>query len=161
MKRRARLLRQAMSLVVDSQEYVDLFLNGRGVPAHSLIPPGIFGYDPEYQNPYRQVDPERARRLLTQAGYDAGIDPATGKPLRLTFDSYDTSARGLLRDTFLVNQWRTIGLDVRIEATNYNQFQEKVRKGGLSDLFLGLDRRLPRPGKLPVPAVVGDASFSQ
>ena len=36
---RSRKLRQAMSLVIDSQEYVDLFLNGRGVPAQSLIPP--------------------------------------------------------------------------------------------------------------------------
>ena len=142
---RARLLRQAMSLVVDAEEYVDLFLNGRGVAAHSLIPPGIFGYDPDYRNPYRQVDPEWAKRLLTEADYHGGIDPATGKPLKLTFDSYDTSAQGLLRDTFLVNQWRTIGLDVRIEATNYNQFQEKVRNGAYQIFSWGWIADYPDP----------------
>ena len=142
---RSRKLRQAMSLVVDAEEYIALFLNGRGVAAHSLIPPGIFGYDPEYRNPYRQVDPERAKVLLAGAGYDGGIDPATGKPLTLTFDSYDTSAQGLLRDTFLVNQWRAIGLDVRIEATNYNQFQEKVRKGAYQIFSWGWIADYPDP----------------
>ena len=142
---RSRKLRQAMSLALDAQEYVDLFFNGRGRLAHSLIPPGIFGHDPEYINPYRQVNPERAKQLLTEAGYDKGIDPDTGKPLRLTFDSYDTSARGQLRDTFLVRQWRTIGLDVRIEATNYNQFQEKVRQGAYQIFSWGWIADYPDP----------------
>ena len=142
---RSRKLRQAMSLVLDADEYIDLFFNGRGVPAHSLIPPGIFGYDPDYINPYRQVDPRRAKRLLAEAGYDNGIDPATDKPLRLTFDSYDTSAGGQLRDTFLINQWRKIGLDVRIEATNYNQFQEKVRQGAYQIFSWGWIADYPDP----------------
>ena len=142
---RSRKLRQAMSLVFDAEEYIDLFFNGRGVPAHSLIPPGIFGYDPHYVNPYRQLDPARARRLLTEAGYDNGIDPSTGKPLRLTFDSYDTSARGQLRDTFLIKQWRSIGLDVQIDATNYNQFQEKIRKGAYQIFSWGWIADYPDP----------------
>src|SRR5690606_33004926 len=50
---RSRLLRQAMSLVVDVNEYLRLFANGRGVPAHSPIPPGLFGYDENYKNPFR------------------------------------------------------------------------------------------------------------
>jgi ABC-type transport system substrate-binding protein len=126
---RARKLRQAMSLVIDSTEYTRLFMNGRGVPAQSPLPSGIFGYDPDYRNPYRQVDLARARELLAEAGYEGGVDAETGKPLRLTFDTYDTSAQGLLRYQFFVQAWRKLGLDVEVVATNYNQFQEKVRNG--------------------------------
>jgi ABC-type transport system substrate-binding protein len=126
---RGRKLRQAMSLAVDAKEWTRLFINGRGIPAQSLLPPGIYGYDPDYRNPYRRVDLEEAARLLALAGYEGGIDPATGRPLRLTFDTADTSAQGLLRQQFYVNAWRRIGIDVEIAATNYNQFQEKVRNG--------------------------------
>src|SRR5207344_290207 len=54
---KGRKLRQAMSLVVDSREFARIFNNGRGVPAQSPVPPGIFGYEADYANPYRQVDP--------------------------------------------------------------------------------------------------------
>ena len=91
---RGRKLRQAMSLVIDSEEYLRVFQNGRGMPAQSPVPPGLAGYDPDYRNPYRQVDLERARVLLGDAGYPNGIDPKTGEPLSLTFDTSDTSARG-------------------------------------------------------------------
>jgi len=142
---RGRKLRQAMSLAIDAEEYMRLFTNGRGIPAQSVLPPGIFGHDPEYRNPYRQVDLERARALLAEAGYPGGVDPETGKPLRLTFDTYDTSAQGLLRFQFYVNAWRRLGLDVRIEATNYNQFQEKVRNGGYQIFQWGWVADYPDP----------------
>lgn len=142
---RSRKLRQAMSLVIDSEEYVTLFFNGRGLPAQSPIPPGIFGYDHEYRNSYRQVDIERAKSVLADAGYPGGIDPATEEPLRLTFDSYDTTARGRLLLTYLVDQWRWIGIDVRVVATNYNQFQEKVRKGAYQIFTWGWIADYPDP----------------
>jgi len=126
---RARLLRRAMSLVVDAREYTRVFQNSLGIPAESVVPPGLFGYDPGYRNPYRRVDVGRARALLAEAGYEGGIDPATGKPLLLTFDTGDTSARGRLRFQFFVDAWRQLGLDVEIVATTYNQFQDKVRRG--------------------------------
>jgi oligopeptide transport system substrate-binding protein len=126
---RGRKLRQAMSLAIDSGEFKRLFANGRGIPAQSPLPPGIFGYDETYRNPFRTLDMDRAATLLREAGYPGGIDPETGKPLRLTFDAGDTSARSLLTFQFYVNAWKRLGIDVEIEATNYNQFQEKVRKG--------------------------------
>ncbi|MEB3025912.1 ABC transporter substrate-binding protein, partial [Parvimonas sp. M13] len=66
---RARKLRQAMSLVVDTETFLQLFLNGRGVPAQSPLPPGLFGYDANYRNPFRQPDQAKAKRLLAEAGY--------------------------------------------------------------------------------------------
>lgn len=39
----ARLLRRAISIAVDYEEYISIFNNGRGVAAQGPIPPGIFG----------------------------------------------------------------------------------------------------------------------
>ena len=142
---RSRKLRQAMSLVIDSEEFARIFTNGRGVPAQSPLPPGIFGYDESYENPYRRVDLERAKRLLVEAGYPGGLDPETDKPLRLTFDTYDTSAQGLLQYRFFTDAWRNLGIDVQIEATNYNQFQEKVRNGAYQVFMWGWVADYPDP----------------
>lgn len=126
---RGRKLRQAMSSVVDIDEYTRVFNNGRGVPAQSPLPPGIFGYEEDFQNPFRIVDITKAKKLLAEAGYPGGVDPETGLPLKLAFDTADTTSRGLLSTKFFVDSWRKIGIDVEIKATNYNQFQEKVRNG--------------------------------
>ncbi len=142
---RGRKLRQAMSLAIDAREFTRLFINGRGIPAQSPLPPGIFGYDPAYANPYRVVDLARAAELLREAGYPKGIDPRTGKPLRLTFDTGDTSARALLTFQFHVRAWKLLGLDVEIAATNYNQFQDKVRKGAYQIFQWGWVADYPDP----------------
>ena len=126
---RGRALRQAMSLAVDAEEFLRVFLNERGLPAQSPLPPGIFGYDPAYANPWRQPDPEGAVARLAAAGYANGIDPTTGRPLRITFDVNNAETRALLQFQFLVDAWKRIGLDVVIAATDYNQFQDKVRRG--------------------------------
>ncbi len=155
---RGRALRQAMSLAIDSQEFLRLFTNGRGIPAQSPMPPGIFGYDPKYRNPYRQPDLARAAQRLVDAGYGNGIDPATGRPLRITFDVNNTTAKALLQFQFLVEAWKRIGLDVAVSATDYNQFQDKVRRGTYQLFFWGWVADYPDPGELPVPALRPDES---
>jgi ABC-type transport system substrate-binding protein len=142
---RARKLRQAMSLAVDSQEFLRLFANGRGVPAQTPIPPGIFGYDTSYVNPFRQPSLERAAALLVEAGYPGGIDPATSQPLHLTFDAGDTGAAALLQFQFYTSAWRRLGLDVEIAATSYNQFQDKVRRGAYQIFTWGWVADYPDP----------------
>jgi ABC-type transport system substrate-binding protein len=41
---RARKLRQALSIAIDYDEFISIFLNGRGLPGQGPIPPGIFGH---------------------------------------------------------------------------------------------------------------------
>jgi oligopeptide transport system substrate-binding protein len=142
---KGRKLRQAMSLAVDVEQYLRLFTNGRGVPAQSPLPPGIFGYNKDYRNPFRQPDLKRARQLLTEAGYKNGIDPKTGQPLKLSFDTGNTSAEALLQYELFVSAWREIGLDVKIEATTYNQFQDRVRRGAYQIFQWGWIADFPDP----------------
>jgi ABC-type oligopeptide transport system substrate-binding subunit len=83
--------------------------------------------------------------LLREAGYPDGVDPATGKPLHLTFDTQDTSSRGLLRYQYFAGAWRKLGLDVEIVATTYNQFQDKVRRGAYQLFMWGWVADYPDP----------------
>ena len=142
---RGRRLRQALSLAVDTKEYLRLFTNGRGIPAQTPVPPGIFGYEPGYANPYRALDVERAKALLREARYADGVDADTGKPLHLTFDVQDTSARALLSYQFFVDSWRRIGVDVEIAPTDYNQFQDKMRRGAFQVFIWGWVADYPDP----------------
>jgi oligopeptide transport system substrate-binding protein len=142
---KSRKLRQAMSLVVDSDEWLRLFTNGRGIPAQSPLPPGLFGYDEAYRNPYRKVDVARAKRLLAEAGYPGGIDPATKRPLHLTYDIGDTSPELRQMVQFHVNRWRELGIDVEVAATTYNKFQQKVREGAYQVFQWGWAADYPDP----------------
>jgi oligopeptide transport system substrate-binding protein len=142
---RGRKLRHAMSHAVDVEEYRRVFMNGRGIPANFVVPPGIFGYEEGYRNPARSVDLERARALLVEAGYPDGIDAETGRPLKLSFDTGDTTSRGRIRYQFFVDHWNRIGLDVEINATNYNQFREKMRKGSYQIYMSGWIADYPDP----------------
>jgi oligopeptide transport system substrate-binding protein len=36
-------LRQALSIAIDQEEFISIFMNGRGIAAHGPLPPGIFG----------------------------------------------------------------------------------------------------------------------
>jgi ABC-type transport system substrate-binding protein len=142
---RGRALRQAMSLVVDADEYTRIFQNGRGIAAQTPLPPGLDGYDETYRNPFRQVDVARARALLVEAGYPDGVDPDTGRPLRLSFDTGDASARARLRYQFFVDAWRGLGLDVEVAATTYNQWQDKARRGAYQIFMWGWVADYPDP----------------
>ena len=142
---RGRKLRQAMSLAIDSRQYLELFLNGRGMPAQTLLPPGLFGYDAAYKNPYRQFDLDRARQTLAEAGYRNGIDPATGNRLQLSFDTSATTAAANLQFEYLAGAWRQIGLDIQINGTTYNQFQDKVRRGAYQIFSWGWLADFPDP----------------
>lgn len=153
---RARKLRHAISVALDFEEMISIFRNGRGVSAQGPIPPGIFGYRDgrEGMNPYVYdwVDgrPKRksiayARRLLADAGYPNGIEAVSGKPLVIYFDGTLVGAEGKSRADWLVKQLAKIDLQLVVRNTDYNRFQEKVRKGTAQMFFFGWNADYPDP----------------
>jgi peptide/nickel transport system substrate-binding protein/oligopeptide transport system substrate-binding protein len=67
---RARKVRQAMNFAVDRDYLCQVILEGRAVPAKGVIPPGMEAFNTALEG-YR-FDPERAKRLLAEAGYPGG-----------------------------------------------------------------------------------------
>ena len=152
---RGRVLRQAISIAVDFEEFISIFRNGRGQVAHSPIPPGIFGHDASDFNPvthYLDDAGTVVRRplgeafdLLAAAGYEGGIDPATGKPLVLYFDTAITGPDGRSLLNWLVKQFKKLNIQLVVRATDYNRFREKLRIGDAQIFMFGWNADYPDP----------------
>ena len=150
-------LRQALSIVINIDEYIQIFLNGRGIPAHDIIPPGIFGHQKgkEGINPYiygwdnAQDKPvakplDHAKKLLTEAGYPDGKDQ-NGVPLVLYFDTYWNSASTKPRLDWLRKQFRLLNIDLQFRSTDNNRFRDKLLQGNFQILFWGWNADYPDP----------------
>jgi ABC-type transport system substrate-binding protein len=152
----AKKLRQAISIAQNQEEYISIFANERGIAAQGPIPPGIFGYEEGEKGTdnvvYDWTEEKRvrkslsvAKKLLAEAGYPDGISKRTGKPLKLY---YDTTATG--PDDRALMDWRRkqfdkLGIQLVIRATDYNRFQDKVRKGKAQLFSWGWNADYPDP----------------
>ncbi len=65
-------VRQALGYAIDREKLVSYLLNGQGFPAYSgIVPMGMPGFD-EQAVPGFTYDPQKAARLLAEAGYPDG-----------------------------------------------------------------------------------------
>jgi len=117
-------LRQALSCSYDGQSYVDIFWNGVSPVAQQLMPPGIFGYDKNYQNPY-SYDLDKARKLLAEAGYPGGIDSKTGRQLELNMEASANGSEERQMTEFVQKGFEQLGIKVNVVE---NTFAELLRK---------------------------------
>lgn len=142
-----RKLRQAISLAMDSNEIIDLLHQGLGVPAQFMVAPGLFGYDPEYKNPYRQFDPSltKAKQLLAEAGYPSGVDPHTGKPLTVVWDNLNTSPLGKQETGLITRQLRKLGLNVDSRSHLFAEYEDRLDKGQFQLMNFGWVADYPDP----------------
>jgi peptide/nickel transport system substrate-binding protein len=63
-------VRQAVKYAIDYDGIVKELLSGNGLPLQSIVPKGLFGYDPAM--PYKH-DPVKAKQLLAEAGFAGGF----------------------------------------------------------------------------------------
>ncbi|MCS5711721.1 ABC transporter substrate-binding protein [Candidatus Berkiella aquae] len=152
-------LRQAIAIAMDMEEYVNIFLNGSGVIAQSVVPPGIFGHQENLKsvnqrvydidtanNSFERKSIKVAKKLLAEAGYPNGIDPKTKNPLILYLDvasSGSPTAQAQL--SWLRKQFKKIGIELIVRATQYNRFQSKVGNGDFQLFSWGWAADYPDP----------------
>ena len=153
---RARKLRQAISIAVDNEEFISIFANGRGVAGQGPIPPGIFGFrsGDESFNPvvYEKVADKwqrksvaKAKALMAEAGYPNGRDARTGEPLVLYLDTTGGGPGGKARLDWYRKQFQKIDVQLEFRTSDWNRFQEKIRKGNTQLFFLGWNADYPDP----------------
>ena len=153
---RARKLRQALSIAVDQEEFISIFLNGRGIPAMGPLPPGIFGYGEGEAaiNPVvydwadglaRRKPIAEARKLLAEAGWPDGRDAQTGEPLVLNLDTTSGGMGDKSTLDWLTRQFAKLDIQLVVRSTDYNRFQDKVRKGAVQLFFFGWNADYPDP----------------
>ncbi len=131
-----RRVRQAISLAIDRDELVAKALGGYGQAAYSPLPPRNWAYFPV---PGR-YDPERARKLLAEAGYKPGQ-----LQLRLIVwkdELFRRTAAELIRAQLL-----RVGIGVEMELVDnvaYNRLAEDM--GDRYDGYIGGWSALHDPG---------------
>lgn len=139
---RARRLRQAISIAVDYEEFISIFLNGRGIPAQGPIPPGIFGYTATQKRKSLAF----AKELMRQAAYPDGRDPKTGYSLVLHYDvPAGSGPDDKARFDWMRKQFSKLGIQLQIRSTQYNRFQEKMRTGHAQIFTWGWNADYPDP----------------
>ena len=148
-------LRQALSIVINQEEYISIFLNGRGVAGHSPIPNGIFGsltgeeginsfvYNWKNNRAERKSIVE-AKKLLAEAGYKNGVDK-DGKQLVLNFDTALTGPDSKAILNWYRKQFKKLNIELIIRATDYNRFQDKVRTAQVQIFSFGWNADYPDP----------------
>ena len=117
-----KLLRHALSLAYNSEPLIDLFYNGRAIPAQGPIPPGLAGYDPDFKNPYRQFNLSKAKELLAKAGYPEG----KGLP-PIEYATQDGSTMRQFSD-YLQKSFASIGVQLKVNTYSWPEFLSAVKQ---------------------------------
>jgi oligopeptide transport system substrate-binding protein len=148
-------LRQALSIAIDQEEFISIFMNGRGIAATSPLPPGIFGYleGEEGSNPvvYDWVDGRPRRKPLAgeataRRSRLAEWSPRDdGEPLVLNLDTTTGGMGDKSRLDWLTRQFAKLDIQLVVRSTDFNRFQEKVRKGAVQLYYLGWNADYPDP----------------
>jgi ABC-type transport system substrate-binding protein len=153
---RSTKLRQAISIAIDQEEFISIFQNGRGIAAQSPLPPGIFGFEAGEQGidstVYDWVDgkPKRkpvevAKKLVAEAGYPNGRDEKTGEPLVVNLDTTGGGMGEKSRLDWLTRQFAKIDVQLVVRSTDFNRFQDKIRKGNVQLYYFGWNADYPDP----------------
>ncbi len=133
------LVRRALSRAVDRAAVVRDLATGVGIPATSVLPPGM----PGFQDGLGQdlaFDPTAARALLTQAGF-GDAQPLPG----LAFSFPDTPA-SQRRAEYLQAQWSTnLGINVQMNAMDADAYQQALDTGTYDLAFGGWSADYPDP----------------
>lgn len=107
-------VRQAMNYAIDKEAYVQLMYSGYGVPASSIVPSIINGYE---EQPAYTFDVEKAKSLMKEAGYEDGFK------LTLWGDNTTQEIKGM---TFIKQQLEQIGIEVDVMPMDPATISDKI-----------------------------------
>ena len=117
--------RQALSYAVDYQGVIEGAVKGHGEQLTTPVPKGMWGRDDNAAG--YTYDVNKAKELLSQSGVPAGT--------QLTLLYSDNQAFNETQALILQNNFKAIGIDLKLEKTAWPTFRERVDVG---DFELGM-----------------------
>ncbi|WNI29704.1 ABC transporter substrate-binding protein [Streptomyces sp. ITFR-6] len=144
-------VRQAIASIIDRAPLVTKVYQGTVEPLYSLIPQGYIGHSTPFFDEYPSPDPERAKKLLQEAGVQL--------PLPITFayrtgDSYTPESKEIQR------QLNADGLfKVTIKSVEWTAFQKGYAAGKYDMYTVGWLPDYPDPDTFSQPLVGRDTSL--
>lgn len=123
-----RRVRQAVYQAIDVDAIVDIIMEGAATPATQLAPPAVEIHDPDLERlPY---DPDAARELLAEAGYEDGFT--------LRFDAPNDR---YLNDEFVAEavagMLQEVGLEAQVNAETRTVFFPRIDEGNYTMFLAG------------------------
>lgn len=114
-------VREALSISINRDAIVSRTMDGNAVAAGQFLPEGYFGRSDSLLPP--SYDPERAKRLLAEAGYPDGFKVTLHAPTgRYVNDARIAEA--------IAQMWTRVGLDATFEAIPVATYFARALAGG-------------------------------
>ncbi len=133
------LLRQAFCYAIDREAMAREIQQNRYKSGQSFLPPGTYGYDPQ-SRPY-SFDPERAKTLLTKAGYPGG----KGLPIFHLWSS--VKPPDVVQEHEAIKKYLAqVGIQIELSYnTDWPSFNREVYEGKYSIFRYGWVADVPEP----------------
>lgn len=128
-------VRRAMNFALNREDLNMVIQRGLGEPTSSIFPRDFWATDPETVDYYNH-DPDRARSLLREAGYDDGVDIAT-------FGWSDQAA--MQRQEVIGNQLAQVGIRLRLTPMLPAQAMQSYMIEQQGDMLISPSGGLPDP----------------
>jgi peptide/nickel transport system substrate-binding protein len=122
-------VRQAVCHAINRDQMIGTILEGFASRLDGPIGAGQYGYDPNLK-PKMSYDPERAKKLLAQAGYPNGIDVELQTPVgRYTLDKQLTEA--------MIPMLQAVGIRAKLLTPEWPTLWANVQKGTVPFYYMG------------------------
>ena len=123
-------VRQAVNHAIDKQALVDAFYEGLAQPAKNPIPPVISGYNDDI--PGYEYDPEKAKALLAEAGYDGKEIELWAMPVPRPYMPDGQKIAEAIQKNL-----EDIGMPSKIVSYEWATYLDKAEKGEADAFLLG------------------------
>ncbi|HET8590386.1 MAG TPA: ABC transporter substrate-binding protein [Nakamurella sp.] len=131
-------IRQAINLGIDRDTLVQKVLDGQGVASGAFLPQQ---YTDDWQ-PEEKItfDPDKANKILDDAGYPKGADgirtdPKSGKKLSFRLGTHSDSAQDAQVAEYFVPWMKNIGIEISLEPMSFSLLNENLAKANWDMLF--------------------------
>ncbi|WP_261130931.1 ABC transporter substrate-binding protein [Bacillus sp. Marseille-Q3570] len=121
-------VREAIDLAIDKQAILDSLMEGAGTVTRTRVTPGNTGANEDlYQKTL--YDPEKAKELLKEAGYEDGLELELSAPNGRYLKDKESAE---LMQAML----KEVGIDVKLNFLEWSSFAEKYSSKKFGDMFL-------------------------
>jgi ABC-type transport system substrate-binding protein len=143
-------LRRAMALAYNMPREVELVRKGLTVPAQSVLPPEVSGFDPAFRSEMSAHDPPRAKALLDLYGWrdrngDGWRETPDGQPLEVEFSAQPDQLSRQLSEIWQKSM-AAIGVRMKFRTATWQENIKSARAGKLQMWGTGWSAALPDGG---------------
>ncbi|HWS70746.1 MAG TPA: ABC transporter substrate-binding protein [Thermoanaerobaculia bacterium] len=121
-------IRQAVNYAINRQRINERVFAGLNVPAESLLPPGLLGYDPNLRG--FTHDPERAKSLMRAGGQGGGFSVEYR-----TWDTDEFNNSGMV--PLIIEDLEQIGIHVSVTRHSATEARAPLTRRGHNNVFCG------------------------